>query len=246
MSFYPMPRYLMRKHFLKKILEKLKCDDQNLFDFGYGAGDAFRMYHDMGFHISGYDFSEEAQTYCQNTNRDLPLELFTSIDQIPLNYYDFVIACEVLEHIEDAQAIVEQWRSYLKESGHLIISVPAHQSRWDANDVYSGHVKRYERNDLVELLVQCRFDGIQVFTYDFPSCLVLDKIRANRSALHIRTTNRGTNLEEDTKKSGIERDENKMLRFLAKEKFWVPIMRFQELFYKTDWGSAYIAVARKQ
>lgn len=56
---------------------------------------------------------------------------------------------------------------------------------------------------------------------------------------------RGKNLLTDTKKSGIDRDENKIYRFLSNEKFLYPIMKFQELFFNTDFGSAYLLVARK-
>lgn len=60
----------------------------------------------------------------------------------------------------------------------------------------------------------------------------------------IKSDCRGNDLLLDTQKSGLERDNNKIYRFLSNESFLFPLMKFQELFYNTDLGSAYILVSK--
>lgn len=245
MSFYPMPRYIMRKYILKKILKKINCYQKKILEIGYGAGEVFQMYDKLGLKIFGYDFSEEAKNYCTKLNQGTNLTLFSNEDEIPKNKFDIVVACEVLEHIKEDKQTVISWKKYLKNNGWIIITVPAHQNRWDKNDILSGHIKRYEKKELEKLFINCGFNIKGIYTYDFPSCTILDRIRSRSAKEMMKEKQRGKNLLTDTKKSGIDRDENKIYRFLSNEKFLYPIMKFQELFFNTDFGSAYLLVAKR-
>ena len=81
------------------------------------------------------------------------------------------------------------------------------------------------------------------YSYDFPSCYLLDPIRALRRKKDISTID--LYKEECTKRSGIYRDNNQIFRFLSNERFLYPLMKFQELFYKYDWGSAFILACKR-
>src|SRR3546814_10271932 len=66
-----------------------------------------------------------------------------------------VCAFDVLEHIEDDRLAIQEWIRWLAPNGKTILSVPAHRSRWGAGDVWAGHYRRYDRNDVEQLLVSC-------------------------------------------------------------------------------------------
>ncbi|WP_172637632.1 class I SAM-dependent methyltransferase [Desulfitobacterium sp. PCE1] len=249
MDFHPMPRYLMRKNAIKKILETYDCIDKELLEIGYGSGDMFSVYLDFGFKCYGYDFSEEAYQYVTRNLKETTgrIVLLKHEEEITQKTYDFVVACEVLEHIEnDVQKLLD-WKAYLKDNGKLLFSVPAHQRRWDYNDVSSGHYRRYEKNELIDVLDKIGFNVCDFYAYDFPSCLILDPIRA-RSAKknHQLAGLNGMTKEELTKVSGLRRDQNKLFRRLSNQQLLYLVIKFQELFYKSDFGSAYVVLCEKR
>ena len=248
MDFHPMPRYLMRKHAIRKILKKLPCKNKDLLEIGYGAGEIFSTYLQSGINCYGYDFSADAYHYAMANikNNAGSITLYKKEQEINERKYDFVVACEVLEHMEDdAQALLD-WKSHLKDEGMFLLSVPAHQNRWDYADISAGHFRRYEKDKLTELLYK---SGLQVkvfYTYDFPSCYILDPIRAKRTEkIYSLASNTRTAKEDFTKVSGIKRDQNKFFRLLSNKYLLYPIIKFQELFYKCNLGSAYIILCEK-
>src|SRR3546814_13621988 len=64
--------------------------------------------------------------------------------------FNMVCAFDVLEHIEDDRLAIQEWIRWLAPNGKMILSVPAHRSRWGAGDVWAGHYRRYDRNDVVQ------------------------------------------------------------------------------------------------
>lgn len=62
--------------------------------------------------------------------------------------FDAVGAFDVLEHIEEDEAVLAQLHKALKPGGVLLLSVPQHPWLWSASDEYACHVRRYTRLDL--------------------------------------------------------------------------------------------------
>ena len=64
------------------------------------------------------------------------------------NHFDVVGIFDVLEHIEEDEAVLtELWKS-LVPGGGLLVTVPQHQWLWSAVDVTACHVRRYSARDL--------------------------------------------------------------------------------------------------
>jgi SAM-dependent methyltransferase len=91
--------------------------------------------------------------------------------------FDCVLALEVLEHIEDDVAALRRWVSWLKPSGHLLLSVPAHMSKWTPADELGGHWRRYERSELRERLQAGGLSVLTVWSYGFPVTAVTVPLR---------------------------------------------------------------------
>jgi len=70
----------------------------------------------------------------------------------PEGRFDLVIACDVVEHVEDDRRVFAELTRVLKPDGRLIFSVPLHPARWTAFDDYVGHARRYEPSALQELI----------------------------------------------------------------------------------------------
>lgn len=243
MTFFSTPRYQMRKNILKKILRNEECEGKRLLEIGYGAGEIFATYQKLGMKVEGYDFSELAYECVKNNYEGQGIVLY-KMEPEHRGQYDYVVACEVLEHIENDVETLKEWKKYLNINGKMIISVPAHKGRWGESDIYHGHYRRYERKELLEKFAQAGMSIEAIYTYDFPACLLLDGLRDKNRGKKIKGEEAKRDKEVATKSSGIDRDYGIVVPLLSHPVLWYPIIKFEELFYNCDYGSAYILIAK--
>lgn len=88
-------------------------------------------------------------------------------DAVPGNF-DCVVACEVMEHIEDDEGFASRLLECLEPGGQVLISVPAKAKYWTIHDELVGHLRRYEKAGLATLFERAGFTGITVTAYGFP------------------------------------------------------------------------------
>jgi len=62
--------------------------------------------------------------------------------------FDTILYIDVLEHIDDDRGELERATRLLRDGGHLIALVPAHQSLYTRFDAAIGHRRRYDRSML--------------------------------------------------------------------------------------------------
>jgi SAM-dependent methyltransferase len=74
------------------------------------------------------------------------------------NSFDVALMFDVLEHLDNDIDSLRQVRSILRDGGRLVMTVPAHQWLWHADDVASGHKRRYSRRTLTSTLDAAGFD----------------------------------------------------------------------------------------
>jgi SAM-dependent methyltransferase len=76
-----------------------------------------------------------------------------------------VHAYDLLEHLEDDVAAVGELARVLAPGGHLVLSTPLHEGRWQTFDRVVGHARRYDPVALVALLGRHGFalDGFAPF-----------------------------------------------------------------------------------
>lgn len=91
--------------------------------------------------LNGLQFAAKRMpdvTLMQMDARDIP---FTE-------HFDAIGAFDVLEHIEEDEAVLKQVHTALKPGGMLILSVPQHMWLWSAMDDYACHFRRYTDAEL--------------------------------------------------------------------------------------------------
>ena len=66
--------------------------------------------------------------------------------------FNLITCMEVLEHLPDDYLAMGKIASALEPGGQLLISVPAWKDQWGPQDVAAGHVRRYEPEDMEQLL----------------------------------------------------------------------------------------------
>lgn len=84
------------------------------------------------------------------------ITLFQHIDDLEpkLEAADIVLLMDVIEHIEDDTALLQDLLSkkYITPQTLFIITVPAYQFLFSAHDEFLQHYRRYSRKDLVNLI----------------------------------------------------------------------------------------------
>lgn len=90
---------------------------------------------------------------------------------------DVVCAFEVLEHIDDDVAALQEWATRLKPGGWLLLSVPAFADRYGPTDAYVGHFRRYDPDLLRERLVAAGYEVVEVQPYGWGLGNALERAR---------------------------------------------------------------------
>ena len=66
--------------------------------------------------------------------------------------FDIIICFSGMEHVDDACTLVQNFQRLLAPGGLFIGQVPAHRKLFSIIDQYYGHFRRYDFEDLKELL----------------------------------------------------------------------------------------------
>jgi SAM-dependent methyltransferase len=169
--------------------------------------------------------------------------------------FDYLMSFEVLEHLEDDSAALRAWSAYLKPGGTLLLSVPARMKMWSASDIWAGHFRRYELDELRNKVRHSGFEVDRIVTYGWPLSNCIEPIRA---AVHRRRLQSAGELNRDpgaekrirTENSGVARDVEVRLYPLYSRWAGRACLRFfgvfQRLFFNRDWGTGHIVVGRKR
>jgi SAM-dependent methyltransferase len=81
-----------------------------------------------------------------------------TVDAVEQAGFDSVLCFNVLEHIEDDAAALRAFASRLAPGGRLFLLIPAHPRLYGGYDRAAGHVRRYSKPPLRELLAGAGFE----------------------------------------------------------------------------------------
>lgn len=244
----PAPRYLMRLALIEKILDAMPRSPSKFLEIGPGMGDV-SLYVAKRFPQSAgilLDFSEESSKVLRE--RICGLERLSLVVGDFMEYaapgsYDLVIACEVLEHIEDDRVAFAKIASLLSPNGCFICSVPAFMSKWQLADQYAGHYRRYERDEIVQKVAANGLSIDRLWCYGFPITGLTYFARQAYYGGRLRSCS-GT-MEQATKRSGVERPLAGVFRRLRLDRLLRPFFWIQYLARDTDLGDGFIVLARR-
>ena len=91
--------------------------------------------------------------------------------------FDVVCAFEVLEHLDRDRQALKGWLDHVRSGGHLLVSVPAHASRFGASDEFVGHYRRYHPDGLRSLLEDIGLTDVRISLYGAPLGYLLESVR---------------------------------------------------------------------
>ncbi len=171
---------------------------RSILELGMGGGAAGSRLAAMADTYVGYEPDATARALAR-TRLPAGADVVDDVGAIGSRRFDLVCAFEVLEHIEDDRAAVDQWVGWMADGGHLLISVPAFASRMGPMDHRVGHHRRYDPDAMQALLAAAGLVDIDLRLIGFPLGYVLE---AGRNVIARVRSDPGTSMAERTAESG--------------------------------------------
>jgi SAM-dependent methyltransferase len=126
-----------------------------ILDYGGGTGALAARLCGQGYRVVAADVSRPMLASCRE--RGIPT-IDLDAETIPPASADCVLACDVLEHVEDDVGLLNEFRAALRPGGLFLGTVPAYEFLWSGEDHVSSHFRRYTRRSLVRTLESAGYE----------------------------------------------------------------------------------------
>ncbi len=252
-GWVPAPGYVLRRDRVMSALSPMPRG--SLLEIGCGSGALLHDLMGMGFRCEAIETASSARRVARHINRATPqLTLHSGWVHPWKARFDYVVALEVLEHIEDDVEALRSWSRWLKPNGTLVVSVPAHAKRWGVDDEAVGHFRRYEKQGLIELLDRTGFGVEHVECWGYPLANMIRPLRNFKYRQKLKRRNIDPAGEEQraemSAESGVDRSFEARLYPLQKSRVGTAVMSWflelQKTFAGTELGNGLLVVARKR
>lgn len=216
-------------------------------EMGAGTGHMTRLFLERGFTGACHDLGEDSRDMLRANLAfaGKRMKVVDSLDELPDATFDYLLAFEVLEHIEPDLEVLRGWMRHLKPGGRVLISVPAHQRKFGRSDELVGHVRRYEKNALRTLLASAGVEDIRIVNYGFPITELTRRL-SNR-LVRDDLSYEGLTPEQRSIRSAQAKPRaiNRALSLVSGHVF-SPFRVVQRWFYRYDLGDGYVACGVKR
>jgi 2-polyprenyl-3-methyl-5-hydroxy-6-metoxy-1,4-benzoquinol methylase len=164
--------FITRKEFIFKNIQKYVNKSKKIIEIGAGTGNVSRYLKINGYkdisvgemHLNGLRYAKSyGISECYQ---------FNLLDSPFKDEFDVICLFDVLEHIENDGLALQNACKSLKNSGYLVLTVPAHMWLWNRSDVVAGHKVRYTKKQLIKKLKANNFDILRA-RYFFMSIVPL-------------------------------------------------------------------------
>lgn len=240
------PKHLLRESCVKQMSRRWQPGE--FIELGSGTGAMTRIFLEKHYQGICYDLGEENRKVARENLAEFgdSVKIIETFEELPEGKkFDYLLAFEVLEHIANDLETLKKWSQYHKKQGLLMVSVPAHMRKYSEEDEAVGHIRRYEKNELIALLEKAGYQNIHVVNYGFPVGNITRLL--SRHLQKQLANNKSLSAEEKSIKSGVERSAAvNNLAFLFNPILLSPFAWLQSLFFQKDWGDGYVAWAEKE
>jgi SAM-dependent methyltransferase len=144
--------YAERRNLLARELRRLPAPGRAL-DIGAAGGGNTRVLLGHGWQPVALEFAPTAAQIARERGIDV---VRADAGELPVRTgsMDLVTAFDILEHIEEDYLAAAEITRVLRPGGTALIAVPADMALWSAHDTAVGHVRRYTRETLADVIVK--------------------------------------------------------------------------------------------
>lgn len=235
---------------------KLAGSANTFIEIGCGAGGFSKMLCSEGMQGIGLDFSQDAISLAaQNLAPYIASGQFSLIYgdlfNLPDNNTkaDIAISFMVMEHVEDDIEFVKKIARHVKPGGLIILGVPGRRDCWSIEDETVGHLRRYDRADLLKVLNKAGLSKEDVWSIAVPIANILFGLGAWLVSKSCEVKKLGQSQRAKTESSGIREIPWKTIfpswvKIIINRFTMWPLFIIQRLFYKTNLGVTMMGIGR--
>ncbi|MCH8305376.1 MAG: class I SAM-dependent methyltransferase [Candidatus Marinimicrobia bacterium] len=161
--------FIGRRALVNRLLAKyIGNGTKRLLDIGCGTGIMVEILSAQGHKVVGLDLLPQG---LRSTRHKVPHSMLIQADlsiQLPLSdkVFDVVIVLDVLEHVDD-ESLLEEVNRVLNPGGIILLTVPAFPWLWSFRDEDAGHLRRYTRKSIHDLMSKSDLQIIETRYYQF-------------------------------------------------------------------------------
>jgi 2-polyprenyl-3-methyl-5-hydroxy-6-metoxy-1,4-benzoquinol methylase len=133
---------------------------KSVLDFGCGSGVTFKYLNDRGASVTGCDnrTGELARKVSEMLGTEA--ELFDDLFKIEGKKFDFILALDVLEHMEDIGPFIDKFRELANEGAHIIVSGPTENLLYKTGRLLAGFSGEYHATNIYDIEGKFREKGL--------------------------------------------------------------------------------------
>jgi len=161
------PSSLSRFRIIIKLMKKHNFGGP-ILDIGCGSGTLLVKIKNAfpGCKLLGSDFSIESVKQSKEKGFTVFQADLSNVNTFSQEIrYKSIICSEVLEHISDDKNAISTLEKLLNHEGMLLITVPYSMKYWSSHDNFSGHVRRYEFQELISKIESNNLKIIDCFIW---------------------------------------------------------------------------------
>ena len=148
--------FVGRRAILGRVLQRFGKHSRVAVDVGCGSGRNLQVLARLADRVIGLDRSSAALELAASPGRQI---VRADGQAIPLadSSVDLLSALDVLEHLDDDLAALDEFHRVLRPDGLLLVSVPAYRFLWSEHDEALMHRRRYVASELHIKLTRAGF-----------------------------------------------------------------------------------------
>ena len=141
--------FVARRNLATHLIKSLKISSPIILDVGTGTGSNLLSFSKLG-ESHGVDIASQAIEFCKKRGIKNVVQCSAEKMAYPDKTFDVITCLDLLEHIPNPVETLSEMRRVLKDNGSIVIMVPAFRILWSQHDEALCHLRRYEKDSLLQ------------------------------------------------------------------------------------------------